>query len=70
MGYASRSNPQAVAAKNGEIQPKKPGKSKRRIERELRAQIEHELRAQMAKAIVEKNPGIAGTLAAMSVKPY
>lgn len=62
MGYASRSNPQAVAAKNGEIQPKKPGKSKRQIERELRAH--------MVKAIVEKNPGIAGILAAMSVKPY
>lgn len=62
MGYASRSNPQAVAAKNGEIQPKKSGKSKCQIERELRAQI--------AKGLVEKNPGIAGVLAAMSVTPY
>lgn len=66
MGYASRSNPQAQASKNGEIQPKKPKKSKREIERE----IECELRAQLAKAIVEKNPGIAGVLTAMSVITY
>lgn len=62
MGYASRSNPKAVAAKNGTIQPRKPGKSKRQIEREIRAE--------MGKVLFGKHPEIAGVMAAMNIKPY
>ena len=54
-------NPTAIAAKNGELPPRAPKKSKRQVEREINAEIK--------RYMMEKVPGTAAIMAALGNSP-
>ncbi len=59
---AHKHNPVAIAAKNGELPPKPPKKSKREFERELHGMI--------MQAMFEKSPETAALVSVLSTMPY
>jgi len=59
---AHKHNPVAIAAKNGELPPKPPKKSKRELEQELHGMI--------MQAMFEKSPETAALVSVLSTMPY
>lgn len=55
-------NPTAIAAKNGELPPKPPKKSRRETERELYGAV--------VAAMMEKSPATAAVISALDDMPY
>ena len=59
---AHKYNPTAIAAKNGELPPKPPKKSKAELERELYAEIQ--------RLMIEKVPGTKEIINTIGDMPY
>jgi hypothetical protein len=59
---AHKYNPTAIAAKNGELPPKPPKKSKKELEREMYAMVKQ--------AMIEKVPGTAEIMSVLGDMPY